>query len=75
VVSIGIRGNYTRERFAKALAKLQDWLEEHGDQFRPAGPPRYFAYNSPFVPGLLKFGEVQVPVRRIVSATVVDSAD
>jgi hypothetical protein len=27
-----------------------------------AGPPRTLAYNSPFVPGVLKYAEVQIPV-------------
>ena len=32
------------------------------------GPPRHLAYNSPFVPGFLKIGEVQLPVERDAEA-------
>ena len=64
VVSIGVRGGYTEKNFASALAKLDDWLAQNLERFRVVGPPRYLAYNSPFVPWFLKFGEVQLPVRR-----------
>ncbi len=62
VVSIGVRGNYTDGRFAEALARLTDWLSSQGQRYRPAGPPRYLGYNSPFVPGFLRYGEVQLPI-------------
>ena len=35
---------------------------ERSASTRVVGPPRYLAHNSPFVPGFLKFGEVQLPV-------------
>jgi hypothetical protein len=65
VLSIGVRGGYTEKNFAAALAKLDDWLAASRERFRVTGPPRYLAYNSPFVPWFLKFGEVQLRVERI----------
>jgi hypothetical protein len=61
VVSLGVRGSYREARFAEFTAKLQDWLEKH-PEWVAAGPPRTLAYNSPFVPGLLKYAEVQLPI-------------
>jgi hypothetical protein len=63
VVSIGVRGEYTQDRFEECRSKLMDWLKENNDQWVVAGAPRYLGYNSPFVPDLLKYGEVQVPIR------------
>jgi hypothetical protein len=62
VLSIGVRGAYTEKNFASALAKLDGWLAENPERFHVVGPPRYLAYNSPFVPWFLRFGEVQLPV-------------
>jgi hypothetical protein len=64
VVSLGVRGGYTEKNLVAALARLNDWLAADPERFRVTGPPRYLAYNSPFVPWFLKFGEVQLPVRR-----------
>lgn len=62
VLSIGVRGSYSDEHFRRALEKLMLWLQENSGRYQIAGPPRYLAYNSPFVPWFLKFGEVQIPV-------------
>lgn len=62
--SIGVRGKYTDQRFAENLATLDAWLAEHADLWVPDGPPRYLGYNSPFVPGFIRYGEVQRPVRQ-----------
>ena len=64
VVAIGVRGNYTRARFEKNREKLNEWLVENSDQWVEAGNPRYHAFNSPFVPGFMKYGEVQIPIRK-----------
>jgi len=63
VLSVGARGGYTEGNLAAGLEKLEAWLAENPGRFRVVGPPRYLAYNSPFVPWFLKFGEVQLPVR------------
>jgi len=62
VVSIGLRGSYGEKTFRKGAEKLAAWLMEH-PEWEPAGPPRMLAYNSPFVPGLLKYSEIQRPIR------------
>lgn len=61
VVSVGVKGAYTKGRFRKALASLRDWLAGQ-DQWRPAGPPRVLGYNSPFMLFWRKYSEVQIPV-------------
>jgi len=61
VVSVGIRGGYGEKTFRKGQDALRAWLEQH-PEWAAAGPPRMLAYNSPFVPGFLKYAEVQVPV-------------
>jgi len=62
VVSIGVRGGYTDANFKKAISKLNAWVKQREHQVRVNGPPRYLAYNSPFVLGFLKYGEVQLPI-------------
>ena len=64
VLSVAVRGGYTEANFTSGLDKLQAWLEANPGQVHAVGPPRYLAYNSPFVPGFLKVGEVQLPVER-----------
>ena len=61
VASVGIRGGYGPATFARGEKQVRDWLRDH-PEWEPAGPPRALAYNSPFVPGMLKYAEVQVPV-------------
>lgn len=61
VASVGIRGGYGPATFTKGERQVRDWLRDH-PEWEAAGPPRALAYNSPFVPGVLKYAEVQVPV-------------
>jgi hypothetical protein len=63
VVSLGVRGSYTKKRFDNGVKRLETWLDENKDRWRPAGEARYLAFNSPFVPSLLKYGEIQIPIR------------
>ena len=65
VVSVGVRGAYTQERFEEQRTLLVKWLESHRGQWVAVGAARYLAFNSPFVPNLMKYGEVQVPVRAV----------
>jgi hypothetical protein len=62
VASVGTRGSYSRQTFDRGLGRVRAWLAEHPD-WEEAGSPRTLAYNSPFVPGMLKYSEVQVPIR------------
>ena len=63
VVSIGLRGGYDAATMNLGLEQLRAWLAEH-PEWTAAGPPRSLAYNSPFVPGFVKYSEVQIPVAR-----------
>ena len=54
-----------RETQQGAFGFLQWTPPERSAPIEVVGPPRYLAYNSPFVPGFLKFGEVQLPVANI----------
>jgi hypothetical protein len=65
VASIGVRGGYTDANFNKALGKLNDWLRLREEEVHVVGPPRYLGYNSPFVLGFLKYGEVQLPIELV----------
>jgi hypothetical protein len=47
VLSIGLKGAYTKGRLRKAPARLHDWLKFPKD-LQIAGPPRVLGYNSPF---------------------------
>lgn len=64
VLSIGVRGDYTDDQFIAAIGKLREWISANPGCVRVTGSPRYLAYNSPFVPRFMKFGEVQIPVQR-----------
>ena len=64
LLSIGVRGNYRDTRFEKNLDKLAAWLNSHQHAWQAAGDPRYLGYNSPFVPGFMRYGEVQIPIRK-----------
>jgi hypothetical protein len=61
VVSIGLRGGYDKATFDRGAKRLAAWLAEH-PQWRAAGGLRTLAYNSPFVPNVAKYAEVQVPI-------------
>lgn len=61
VASVGIRGGYGPATFARGEKQVRAWLDDH-PEWQPAGPARAMAYNSPFVPGMLKYAEVQIPV-------------
>jgi hypothetical protein len=61
VASVGVRGSYGEKTFRKGNDALRAWLDEH-PEWAVAGPPRMLAYNSPFVPGFMKYAEVQVPL-------------
>lgn len=64
VISIGVRGEYNDARMQRGLEELRGWLAAN-PAYRTAGPPRYLGYNSPFVPGFWRYGEVQWPIELI----------
>lgn len=61
VVSIGLKGSYSHSRYERSVEKLEAWLKDNPG-YEADGEPRYLGYNSPFVPGPLQYGEVQIPV-------------
>ncbi len=61
VVSIGLRGSYGKKTFLQGYETLTAWLADH-PEWQAAGSPRTLGYNSPMVPGFMKFSEVQIPV-------------
>jgi hypothetical protein len=62
-ISIGIRGNATKERVVDGQRRLEEWVKEHRDEYEVAGPLRVMGYNSPFIPEKKQFAEIQIPVR------------
>lgn len=63
VLSVGFRGAYGVQRVEAGLFTLESWLAGQTEWER-AGEPRAMYYNGPERRGGLKWGEVQVPVRR-----------
>jgi hypothetical protein len=61
VVSIGIRGSYTKSNFDKALAKLERWLKEN-TQYARGGDAYSVFWDAPFMPWFLKRSEVHIPI-------------
>ena len=49
VLSVGIRGDYTKSRLAKGLGCLDKWMAENLGCMEVVGEPRYLGYNSPMV--------------------------
>lgn len=63
--SIGVRGRYNDENMTEQLPALEAWLSENQSQWQADGPPRYLGYNSPFVLPFMRYGEVQIPLRKM----------
>ena len=61
VVSTGLRGGYSAKSYANGLVRLKSFLQQRGN-LQPIGEPVYMGYNSPFVPGFLKYAELQIEV-------------
>jgi hypothetical protein len=69
VLSVGMRGNYNAIRLAKALRQIDQWMNDNPSRIEVVGQPRYLGYNSPMVPGFLRYGEVQLPVRDLTPSS------
>ncbi len=61
VVSVGVRGSYSRENFEEAVRELRGWLAAH-PEWSAAGEPTAVYWNGPFTPWFLKRSEVHIPV-------------
>ncbi|MDH3584129.1 MAG: heme-binding protein [Phycisphaerae bacterium] len=62
VISIGFRGYATEQARATAAKQLLKWLSDH-PELESCGLMRTMGYNSPFVPGMLRYWELQIPIR------------
>ncbi|MBG30254.1 MAG: hypothetical protein CMI31_09680 [Opitutae bacterium] len=67
VVSIGIRGSYSKTRFQRYEQKLKVWLMEN-KEFEAISRPYGVYWNSPMVPGIFKRSEIHVVIRKKDSA-------
>ena len=74
VISIGVRGETTRQKILSARGRLMEWIDVNSARYRPAGEMRVMGYNSPFVSPARKYFEVQIPVTVVrVSAAEYDA--
>ncbi len=64
VASIGIRGGYSKESFAKNSEKIEKWLKAQAG-WKRVGEPYAVYWNSPFVIWFLKRSEVHLPVEKV----------
>jgi hypothetical protein len=63
VLSVGIRGALTQQSIRSAKAKIELELGLQSGSLERAGDWRVLGYNSPMVPAINKFHEVQIPVK------------
>ena len=62
VISIGVRGSYSMERFQRNKRKLTEWLAKNG-KYEPAGEAYAVYWDGPFVIGFFKRSEVHLPIK------------
>jgi len=62
VVSIGIRGSYTKKKFEQNRGRLLAWLREK-PEYESAGEAYAVYWDAPFVPWFMKHSEVHIPLR------------
>ncbi|MEM6884293.1 MAG: heme-binding protein [Verrucomicrobiota bacterium] len=63
VLAVGIRGDYSEEKYQQALEQAMLWVQEHPD-YVAAGPARMIYWNGPYVPGFLKRSELHLPIAK-----------
>jgi len=63
VVAIGFAGPYRLSVVKAGLERINEWLDSQ-DEWVSDGPPRAMYYNDPSVAATVRWGEVQVPIRR-----------
>jgi hypothetical protein len=70
VISVGFRGPYGGEVLDKMLKQLDESLASQKEWERePALAPRLMGYNGPEVSWRNRWGELQIPVRRVSDST------
>ena len=66
VVSIGVRGSYSKERFKRYEKKLKAWISENSE-YEAVSEPYGVYWNSPIVPGIFKRSEIHLEVKKKVT--------
>ena len=61
VVSLGLRGRYTREQYEEGLTQVKAWLAIH-PEWQTNAPPYLVYWNSPFRLWFLRRAEIHQPV-------------
>jgi len=67
VVSIGLRGSYTRKNYEEGLLKLNTWLAGQ-EEWQTNGVPYVVYWNSPFTLWFLRKAEIHIPIVRAANA-------
>lgn len=73
VLSVGYTGDTSMLRVRAELFRLNQWLESQ-DEWEVAGDPRSFGYNGPSVMRDRRWGEIQIPIRRVVKPEAEEAA-
>ena len=68
VLSLGVRGSYNAENFARAKAALLTHLAGQ-NTWSATGSARAIYWNGPFMPGIFKRSEIHLPVAKSTSET------
>ena len=64
VLSIGVRGRYSRANYDGGVKRLTAWLAGQS-QWRTNGAPYAVYWNPPFVPWFLRKSEIHQPVAAV----------
>lgn len=70
VVSIGLRGSYSENRFEEGLAALQSWLQGQKEWVADGDPVAVY-WNGPFTLPMLKKSEVYIPVKKAEPSPII----
>lgn len=65
VVSMGLRGGYTKDTYDRGVAALKAWVETNKADWATNGEPYAVYWNGPFMPGFMKKSEVHWPVESL----------
>ncbi|MBU61373.1 MAG: hypothetical protein CMI26_02580 [Opitutae bacterium] len=61
VLTIGIRGSYSEDRFHKNHKRLLSWINKN-KEYEAVSEAYAVYWNGPFVPGIFKRSEVHLPI-------------
>ena len=64
VVSLGLRGRYTRDQYENGMTKVREWLSSH-PEWQTNAPPYLVYWNSPFRLWFLRRAEIHQPVEPV----------